>query len=375
MSELTLPISKADFVDLLPAKKCPDLIVRHIDDSGSIWASRGLDLFRAELDESVFTRVAKIPAGRPVMRPLNLRLVRNFTDMHDFVNLHWTHSGTILAFSGGFIWRREISQESFCRVMRLQRWGLGVGRGVLHGGITPLPCGRLLFGEYFRNRERDPVRLYASDDDGQKWEVVHEFSAGEIRHIHTIATDPYTGYLWLCSGDSDSESKVMYSSDRGKTFKIVGTGNQHWRTCHLVFSSDALFWGVDTSSSVEYRDLVRLERHEEQPTPLARVDGAVEFGADLGAGLMAFSTSRNGLEVDSDDRPSIWLTGDETGWLRIPVGRWSRSDYRRAAAVHLTANKKAGVLAVSLINVSPYGCCAFIVEREAVRHFVSNAEK
>jgi hypothetical protein len=40
----------------------------------------------------------------------------------------------------------------------------GLGRGILHNGRTQLHSARILFGEYFPNDRRVPVRMHASDD-------------------------------------------------------------------------------------------------------------------------------------------------------------------------------------------------------------------
>ena len=371
MPVLTLPIVELDFLGHFPVRKCQDVIVRHIDNNGSIWASRGLDLYRARPGDTAFHRVATIPTGRAVMWPFRFDEVRRVTGMHDLVQLYWTHEETLIAFSGGFVWRRERDSDPFERVLELQHWGLGVGRGVLQHGIAQLSCGRLFFGEYFRNSEDGAVKLFSSDDDGRTWFVIKEFPPGEVRHVHAVITDPYTNHLWVCTGDTDSQSKILCSTDRGESFDVVGTGSQRWRTCQLLFTETGVYWGADTSSTVAYRDIVRMSRHSNAPEPLARVDGAVESGAQVGPDLMMFGTSRNGLEVDSDESPSLWIGREGSEWYRLPVGNWRRKDFRRAAAVQLVANRQAGVVVVSLVNVSPDRCSAYIVDPAHLQAFIT----
>ena len=92
-------------------------------------------------------------------------------------------------------------------------------------GLVQLRSGRILFGEYFRNDSRVPVRVYASDDDAQSWRVLHKFPAGRIRHIHALIEDPYRVGVWLCTGDLDDESFLAHSSNGGDQFDIVGGGS------------------------------------------------------------------------------------------------------------------------------------------------------
>lgn len=66
------------------------------------------------------------------------------------------------------------------------------------------------------------------------------------RHIHVVAVDPYTGHVWVGTGDSDMHSKLLYSDDKGETFKLVGMGSQSWRTLSIWFTEQYVYWNMDT---------------------------------------------------------------------------------------------------------------------------------
>jgi hypothetical protein len=66
------------------------------------------------------------------------------------------------------------------------------------------------------------------------------------RHIHLICKDPYTGDLYVGTGDSDEESAVYRSSDGGHHLQRIGGGSQMWRTLSFFFTKDYVFWTTDS---------------------------------------------------------------------------------------------------------------------------------
>lgn len=60
--------------------------------------------------------------------------------------------------------------------------------------------GALFFGEYFNNKERREVKIYALFNDCKTWENVYTFPRKSIRQIHNIQMDPFTGFLWIVTG-------------------------------------------------------------------------------------------------------------------------------------------------------------------------------
>lgn len=88
------------------------------------------------------------------------------------------------------------------------------------------------------------------------WQVAYEFQLGHIRHIHAIQKDPYSENLWVCTGYFNEESMIAWSNDGFNSINLIGQGNQLWRTCQLIFTEDAVYWGTDTSDE----DLVGFYR-------------------------------------------------------------------------------------------------------------------
>ena len=256
----------------------PGLMARRVEPDGTIWATRGFALYRRPPSEDSFHFETRLPCPWNATALLHSASVRSYLRKHDVAQPFWLASGSLLVSAGGWLWRRASHERRFRQVFRLRFWGRGIGRGILDNGLVQLRSGRILFGEYFRNDSRVPVRVYASDDDGQSWRVIHEFPAGRIRHVHALIEDPYRGDVWLCTGDLDHELFLARSSDGGQHFDIVGGGSQTWRACCVLFTPEHVYWGADTSKYVEHRNIYRLRRGEAEPEPLQAVDGAVEFG-------------------------------------------------------------------------------------------------
>jgi len=200
----------------------PDLIVQSAGPEGRILATRGNHLYELPPGGDHFRRLFRLPCPVGKAWLLQYRFVRETMHRSDIVSVFETEAGSILAFSGGYVYRRARGEERFEEVFKLRHWGLGVGCGVMYMCIVQLPSGTILFGEYFRNPDYTPVHVYSSGDDGKSWRLAHAFAAGEVRHLHSMQHDPVTGHLWICSGDRNDHSFIGYSDDEGKTFRKIG---------------------------------------------------------------------------------------------------------------------------------------------------------
>jgi hypothetical protein len=344
----------------------PGLIARRVEPDGTIWATRGFALYRRPPGEHSFHFEARLPCPWNATALLHSASVRSYLRRHDVAQPFWLASGSLVVSSGGWLWRRARHERRFRRVFRLRFWGRGVGRGILDNGFVQLRSGRILFGEYFRNEGRVPVRVYGSDDDGQSWRVMHEFPAGRIRHIHALLEDPYRGEVWLCTGDLDHESFLARSSDGGQNFDLVGGGSQMWRACCVLFTPEYLYWGADTSKHVEHRNIYRLRRSDAKPEPLQPVDGAVEFAARLEDDLFAFSTSRTGYEDAADPSPRLWVGHESGPWCSFGLGRWSEALPRAPGQAYLCATDQGQHLALSLVNLRPHDGMLLVTSRDRI---------
>lgn len=98
------------------------------------------------------------------------------------------------------------------------------------------------------------------NDKNDKWEKVFTFYSKDqwgkdqslfpaCRHIHTLVTDPYTGHLWIGTGDLGQLSHIYYSDDNGSTWKHIGFGTQEWRVLSIWFTDKYVYWAMDSSQT------------------------------------------------------------------------------------------------------------------------------
>ena len=361
-----IPLQPVELESGLFGFGAPGLLARRAEPDGTIWATRGFALYRRPPGENSFHFETRLPCPWNATALLHSASVRSYLRKQDVAQPFWLASGSLLVSAGGWLWRRTSHERRFRRVFRLRFWGRGVGRGVLDNGLVQLRSGRILFGEYFRNDGRVPVRVYGSDDDGQSWRVMHEFPTGRIRHVHALIEDPYRGDLWLCTGDLDHELFLARSSDGGQHFEIVGGGSQTWRACCVLFTPEYVYWGADTSKYVDHRNIYRLRRGEAEPEPLQAVDGAVEFGARLGQDLFAFSTSRTGHEDPADPSPRLWIGREAGPWHSFVLGRWPEPLPGAAGKASLCAAEGGEHLVLSLMNLRPHDGMLLVTSRDAI---------
>lgn len=83
-----------------------------------------------------------------------------------------------------------------------------IERGARPMNLCQSEDGTIYWGEYFNNHPKDPVRIFQSKDSGLTWSVAFTFQKGEIEHIHGVFNDPYTGRLWVATGD-DNEGCIF----------------------------------------------------------------------------------------------------------------------------------------------------------------------
>jgi len=125
-------------------------------------------------------------------------------------------------------------------------------------------------GEYSCNpNDRHKVyRGIVNIDGTQEWKEILTFNSiteykkdnsilTSARHIHIVTVDPYTGNLWVGTGDEDIHSKILFSPDYGETFQILGMGSQEWRTLSIWFTKDYIYWNMD---SHEPQKIFRIPR-------------------------------------------------------------------------------------------------------------------
>lgn len=266
-------------------------------------------------DRVVFERVGRLPAPSRGPSSLGFHLkttrgwkstVERVTGRFPSVNLHPLGGDHLLATTGSYLLTSHDGGESWTERHRLP--DASGPMGVLPTAVC-VHDGLVYLGEYPLDNETVP-KVLRSADDGRTWHTHLELP--EIRHVHAIQPDPYTGDLWLTAGDTDEQSRIARVTDDG--LDVVGTGSQRWRAVDVAFTPDAVLWGVD-SAYAESNPILRLDRDEigsADPTPKELVDAgnSVFYAESLtfdGEQWLAFTTA---CEVGTDSTAPDASVGD-----------------------------------------------------------------
>jgi hypothetical protein len=346
---IRLKSSKAFSID---CKRAKDLIVQEFDSEGNLWATRGFIIFCLKKGENEFVRTTRIPSGFSIFWFNNFRIFRKFTLRSEIVEMTINEDRQITAFASGLIWFSAGVGQKFEKLMELNHFGPHIGRGIMSTGILQANKKELYLGEYFSNKERTNVKVFKLDTENRTCKISYEFKPGQIRHIHALQRDPYTNRLWICVGDEDNESMIGWSDDNYRSITPVGQGSQIWRTCQLVFTDEAIFWGTDTGSK-DLAGIYRLDRKTMELKKVQRTQGAIFFSIKLNNGTIVMSTDREGFPNEEDDKTRIFLLSKNNEIITFRCGTW---DYKKHgfrfnfAKLRLQRSNGDSSLAMSVLN-------------------------
>jgi hypothetical protein len=203
-----------------------------------------------------------------------------------------------------------------------------IGRGTRPLHITAAPSGTIYWGEYFDNRERAEVHIYASTDRGRTWHVAYTFGAGSIRHVHNIVYDRWRDCLWILTGDEGAECKVLCASCDLSAVELVLAGNQQARAVAAIPTENAVYFSTDTP--VEKNHVYRLDcriggrREVERVADLA---SSSIYGCRVSCGFgeaMFFSTMVEPSSLNTGRE--VHLAGSRDGMNWQVLARWKKDN-------------------------------------------------
>lgn len=174
--------------------------------------------------------------------------------------------------------------------------------------------GTIYYGEYCYNPYRKPMRIIQSKDNGDTWSVAYEFKDGEINHIHGIFNDPYSGRLWVATGDDDASCIFGYTEDGFKSFIKEYSGSQQYRICVPLFTSDEIIYATD--SQYEQNVIRSINRKTGEVNDLQKIQGSGIYAVQNGK-LMMVSTTVEPSEVNKDHSSHLWYSWDGHHWKEL----------------------------------------------------------
>ena len=121
-------------------------------------------------------------------------------------------------------------------------------------GFLVMPNGETIFTEYTRiSVETCNVWKIVGDAvNAENWQIKKTFQlSGEadagLKHLHAVQNDPYTGYIYISTGDYEASS-IYVSKDNGETFTSVLENNEALcRSLAMTFTPDYICYANDSN--------------------------------------------------------------------------------------------------------------------------------
>jgi hypothetical protein len=289
-------------------------------DGDVLYASRGYQLLRAQIfslqmnaDSIHWQPVAHYrPAwwrNISVASRLSSRLFRD-----GFHALAVLPSGHMVAAVPGAIITCGRGETEFRITHKIIR-----GTRPLH--IAATPSGRLYWGEYFDNADREEVYVYASADQGASWHVAYTFPKGAVRHVHNIVYDKWEKCLWVLTGDDRSECRILKADLEFKHVETVLGGNQQARAVACLPAEDGLYFSSDTPLESNY-----IYHHDRRGnlSRIGELNGSSIYGCRVRSALF-FSTMVEPSEVNRSNQARLYASGDGSEWKSLL--RWEKDSW------------------------------------------------
>ncbi len=223
-------------------------------------------------------------------------------------------------------------------------------RGTRPLHIAAVPAGNTYWGEYFDNRTRAEVHIYASADRGRTWNVAYTFPVRTIRHVHNIVYDRWADCLWILTGDDGPECKILRADRDLRSIETVLSGNQQARAVAAIPAENGLYLSTDTPFEQNY--VLHLDRA-----------GRVEQIADLASSSIFGCRTANGLFFSTMVEPStvnstkeVHLAGSANGANWQTLARWEKDSlpmryFQYGNAILPDGNNATNYLAATTIAV------------------------
>ncbi len=290
--------------------------------------------FNSETDDMVYSRGRKFFARLSghttrieIDLPFTKRLVCNFRLGRRLLRLDKGNAiivddgrGVMILYQG-WIYYYDIVAQVLERVHKIR-----VGRNALHCGVLNVDGQNIYFGEYFSNPDSGPVCIHHSQDGGRSWHEIYRYNSGSIRHIHGIFQDPYTDKIWVATGDHDGQCHLAVTDPDFSNVDFLGDGTQKWRAVSLLFTKDAVTWGMD--SPLDAVHVMRLDKKSGALTAGQSLPGSVWYAKSLTDGVCLMQTSVERGPSITSQYARLYASRDLEHWQEIAAYKKDALAYR-----------------------------------------------
>ena len=282
-------------------------IIHHCAPDGTLWATSGRHVIILK-DSHHWQHFADFPFSAPrdlfaFSRP-TARAARS-----DKCNLFINSHGKVIGIRAGVVYSMEEGRAAQ-PLFTIQ------GDCVLHRSSCEDDHGWTYFGEYFMNPSRLPVRIWRVSPGLDRWEIAHQFPAGQVRHVHGVYRDPFEkNAWWVTVGDFAGECFLLKTIDSFKTFTRFGDGTQQYRAVNLFFTRDYIHWLTD--SNLQQNHAFRMNRRTSRVEQGQPLDASVWYGCPTREGIfLAFTTIERGPAIHSRSS-AVLVSEDAFHWEKV----------------------------------------------------------
>lgn len=148
------------------------------------------------------------------------------------------------------------------------------GRRALEFGRIERPDGeiQLVFGEYFSNPTRRPVRIWGRSNRNPQWTVRSEFATGEIEHVHAVVA--IKGGVFVLCGDFEHAASIWVSDSDFSSIRPMLRGSQAYRAAWIAELGGRLFYATDTQLESNHIYELSIDGLVGKTHKLAAIDGS-----------------------------------------------------------------------------------------------------
>jgi hypothetical protein len=288
--------------------------VNFIDDE-YVYASGRNRIYRRHREDRDFAVVAELPLQRRRDGLLFSTKITQRVFRKRIENVVALPSRTIVAAFGGRIYRIPVGRSPE------QVFDLVTCRGTLHGGVALTPEGELFLGEYLKNPERGPVKMYRGTADGAEWKLAYASPPKRFRHYHGCFWDPYGECLWFTTGDEEGENFIARTDTSFSDVEYIGDGSKRYSCVNLLFTKDCVYFANDNPLGANH--LWRMHRSSKRFEKLATMNGPAWYGTMTSDGCMVFASTVEPCEELGDTSAHLYVSRDE-GESWTDVAQWRR---------------------------------------------------
>ena len=278
----------------------------YISERGLLYISNGYDIFCSDDKGSSWRLNATVHEGNTKAAFAKWRIPARFLRYY-VAAFGLLSDGTRIAVARDGVYRALPNETRMTRSFEITR-------GSRPLNITVDDQDRILFGEYGDIPEGREIYLYASDDRGATFHVIHSFQSNDIRHVHNVIWDRFEGGYWVMVGDFDKQPGIGKLSADFKKLEWLRRGDQEVRAVGVIVEEDCLYYGTDSELSQNY--IVRMDKKTGQITRLRSVGGSSLYATRFGD-VRLISTCVEPSRVNRSRESTIYASADGDNWEPI----------------------------------------------------------